>query len=200
MSIVQPTPPLARGEEMRNKILDATIDSLIDVGYARSSTWEICKRAEISRGAFLHHFPTRIKLFSAAITRLAQGPLDQLDAGLAVRTGTEAVSLFLEWLWKTLDGPLFAVGLELLAAARTEPELQSVLRAGGDQLAAKLDEIARSIAKSAGGDNHAALETMLLMSIPMVRGVGLDLAVGGKRAEHAARFRDWEATVLRATA
>jgi hypothetical protein len=41
---------------------------------------------------------------------------------------------------------------------------------------------------------------MLLMSIPMVRGVGLDLAVGGKRAEHAARFRDWEATVLRATA
>ncbi len=132
--------------------------------------------------------------------RLAQGPLDQLDAELAARTGTEAVSLFLEWLWKTLDGPLFAVGLELLTAARTEPELQAVLRTGGDELAAKLDETARVLAKSAGGGNRAALEIMLLMSIPMVRGIGLDLAVGGKRAEHAARFRDWGTAVLAATA
>ncbi|MFT3727166.1 MAG: TetR/AcrR family transcriptional regulator [Terricaulis sp.] len=186
-----------RGAEMRDRILSATIACLTDVGYARASTWEICRRAEVSRGAFLHHFPTRIALFRAAIARLTQGPLEELDSELATHASDEAASLFLKWLWSTLDGPMFAVGLELLTAARTEPELQRVLRAGGDQLAERLNGTAHAIADAAPARQRATLEAMLLASIPMVRGIGLDLAVGGARGAHQAEWKRWTRAVLR---
>ena len=39
-------------------LLDAAIESLVERGYAATTTIETARRAGVSRGAQLHHFPT----------------------------------------------------------------------------------------------------------------------------------------------
>ena len=200
MTLSPPRTRVRDREDTRQRILDATIALLVDTGYARTSTWAVCERAKVSRGALLHHFPTRVSLFVAAVSHLAQAPLDQLDAALRETPARAQPGFFVDWLWATLDGDLFTVGLELLTAARTEPELHAVVRAGGDELREKLEETIRAIVQANGEALEGKLHTALRMSIVAVRGIGLDLAVGGDVQEHRRIYEMWRVHVANALA
>src|SRR2546425_9696704 len=73
-----------RSEAMRAKILDATVQCLVERGYTETTTSEVQSRAEVPRGTLLHHFPTKVELLVAAVAHLAQRRLEQLAAELAV--------------------------------------------------------------------------------------------------------------------
>src|SRR3569832_837711 len=60
-----------RRAETRTRLLDATVECLIELGYAGTTTPIECERAGRSRGALLHHFPTKTELVIAAVTHLA---------------------------------------------------------------------------------------------------------------------------------
>ena len=51
-----------RRDETRRALLDAAVESLIQVGFARTTTLEVQRRADVSRGALLHHFPSKAEL------------------------------------------------------------------------------------------------------------------------------------------
>ena len=180
---------------MRARILDAVVSLLVETGYARTSTWAVCKRAQVSRGALLHHFPTRISLFVGAASHLAEAPLEVLDAKLAMTPAQQQPRVFLDWLWSTLDGDLFPVGLELLTAARTEPALLEAIRTGGDLLQRRLEMSVERISAAHDQTLKDPLATALLLSIPAIRGIGLDLAVGGDRQKHRRQFHAWAMVV-----
>src|SRR4051812_37931807 len=61
-----------RREETRRALLDAAVQSLIEVGFARTTTLEVQRRADVSRGALLHHFPSKAELLVAAVDHLAE--------------------------------------------------------------------------------------------------------------------------------
>src|SRR5688572_1329248 len=61
-----------RRDETRRALLDAAIESLIEVGFARTTTLEVQRRADVSRGALLHHFPSKAELLVATIAHLAE--------------------------------------------------------------------------------------------------------------------------------
>src|SRR6266487_4699878 len=56
-----------RSEHTRELLLDATIECLVEVGYARTTVHEICLRAGLSRGAQQHHFTTKAELMASAL-------------------------------------------------------------------------------------------------------------------------------------
>lgn len=47
----------------REAIFDAAIECLIDLGYGGTTTALIAEHAGVSRGAMLHHFPSRAEVF-----------------------------------------------------------------------------------------------------------------------------------------
>lgn len=106
---------------MRTLLLDATIDSLVEDGYARTSTQGIARKAGVSRGAQLHHFPTKESLVVAAVEHLVEKRLAEI---LAV-DATEEPGL--ELLADTFSGPLFYAALELWVAARTDTVLYEAM-------------------------------------------------------------------------
>ena len=61
-----------RRAETRAKLLDATIECLLEEGYAGTTTRRVAELAGVSQGAQTHHFPYRVDLVAAAIERLAQ--------------------------------------------------------------------------------------------------------------------------------
>src|SRR5215212_9497832 len=69
-----------RREETRRALLDAAVESLIEVGFARTTTLEVQRRADVSRGALLHHFPSKAELLVAAVDHLAEMRARELKA------------------------------------------------------------------------------------------------------------------------
>src|SRR5512144_1744818 len=69
-----------RREETRRALLDAAVQSLIEVGFARTTTLEVQRRAGVSRGALLHHFPSKAELLVAAVDHLAEMRAKEMKA------------------------------------------------------------------------------------------------------------------------
>ena len=114
-----------RSAETRRLLLDATIEALVEVGYARASTTEVAARAGVSRGAQLHHFGTKVEMVTAAVAHLGRRRTEELERLLA---GERSLERFIDLWWSMYDGELFAAWLELQVAARTDPELARSLR------------------------------------------------------------------------
>jgi AcrR family transcriptional regulator len=119
-----------RSAETQGALLDATIESLVELGYARTSTTEIARRAGVSRGAQVHHYPTKADLVVAAVERLyarQEAAFAQRFAGLPV--GERTLERAIDELWSIFESEVYPAALELVVASRTDPELQVVVHA-----------------------------------------------------------------------
>ena len=113
-----------RSATTRAQLLDATIDCLFHLGYARTTTTEVAERAGLSRGAQLHHFPTKVELVTTAVGHLFERRRAEFIEAIArLPIGPERVSAAIDLLWSMVSGPTFYAWLELAVAARTDPEL-----------------------------------------------------------------------------
>lgn len=117
-----------RSAATREALLDATIDCLVDHGYAGATTPTICRRAGVSRGAQVHHFPTKADLVAQALEHLTRRRSDELRGQLLELGPERDLRSALLALWSAFDGPLFIAATELWVAARTDPDLGSTLR------------------------------------------------------------------------
>jgi AcrR family transcriptional regulator len=121
-----------RTSATRTRLLDAALAALVEVGYARASTVEICRRADAPRGTLLHHFPTRSSLMCAAIGYVWERRLVEFrrafTAAEAEVPETSRSGRAVDLLWQMYSGPTFDAWMELVVAARTDPELRRELR------------------------------------------------------------------------
>lgn len=112
----------------RARVLNATIEHLAEFGYGRTTTVEVAERAGVSRGALVHHFPTRSDLVLSALEYLCELRLAELEHAIAdLSKAEDHLSAFVDLVWTTFNGPLFAAQLELWIAARTDPDLYAGL-------------------------------------------------------------------------
>ncbi|TSD99201.1 TetR/AcrR family transcriptional regulator [Skermania sp. ID1734] len=113
-----------RSAETRAKLLDATIECLVEYGYAGTTTPRVAAKAGVTRGAQVHHFPSKADLVTAAVRHLATKRAEEAIRELSKALGAEdALSRGLDLLWEIHQGPLFVAAVELWVAARTDPEL-----------------------------------------------------------------------------
>jgi AcrR family transcriptional regulator len=116
---------------MRDTILDAALDCFISIGYANTTTARIAEKASVSRGAMLHHFPSKTELMQAAVEYLHE----KLLALYSSNIGKVSLDLpvdernrkGLEGYWNYLSSDLYVAYHELCVAGRTDPELQHIL-------------------------------------------------------------------------
>jgi AcrR family transcriptional regulator len=156
---------------MRQRLLEATVECLVEYGWAGTTTTVVSKRAGVSRGAQLHHFPSKQALVLAALEHLTDLRRDE------VRTAAEAVPTqgrirwALEMLSAQFTSPVFFAALELWVAARTDAELREWVgplerRVGRDTHAYALELLGVDESK---GDNRRLVQATL----DLVRGLGL---------------------------
>lgn len=117
-----------RSSATRAALLDATIDCLVEYGYAGTTTTRVAERARLSRGAQMHHYQRKAPLVVAALLRLAERRRRELiERGERELPAHPDPAAALDILWSTFSGPLFTAALELWMAARTDPELAEAL-------------------------------------------------------------------------
>jgi AcrR family transcriptional regulator len=120
-----------RSATTRAALLDATIECLVEYGYANLTTTRVVERAGVSRGAQVHHFPTKAELVSEAVRHLAGKRIEEFLQTMPrlPRSEEKRVSRILDLIWEVHNSPLFEAALELWVAARTDPELRQSLMA-----------------------------------------------------------------------
>jgi AcrR family transcriptional regulator len=113
-----------RSSATRAALLDATIDCLVEYGYAGTTTTRVAERAGVTRGAQMHHFQRKAPLVVAALLRLAERRRRELVARAERELPDDPdPGAALDIMWSVFSGPLFTAALELWIAARTDPEL-----------------------------------------------------------------------------
>lgn len=119
-----------KSEMTRTAILDAALQCFYKLGYNSTTTEKIAAEAGVSRGAMLHHFPSRIALIAAAVQHLNEKRLSAYETEeIAVQGQVRFTRIEegIESYWRQLDSWLFVVFLELQVAARTDAELHEIL-------------------------------------------------------------------------
>ncbi|NNH72001.1 TetR/AcrR family transcriptional regulator [Nocardia uniformis] len=113
-----------RSSEMRIRLLDATIDCLVEYGYAGTTTPRVAERAGVTRGAQVHHFGSKTDLVVAAISHLAQRRTEaaMMEIG-KIKAGPDPIATVLDFMWELHQGPMFIAAVELWVAGRTDPVL-----------------------------------------------------------------------------
>ena len=118
-----------RSAHTRGLLLDATIECLHELGYANTTTTVIAERAGVSRGAQLHHFPTKRELVTNAVEHLCFKRLEDFrDSFALLPPESDKIKGALELLWRGVDSPAFYAWLEIAVAARTDRELRATCK------------------------------------------------------------------------
>jgi AcrR family transcriptional regulator len=176
-------PPSRRTQAERSagtqaRLLDATIQCLIERGWAGTSTTEVVRRAGVSRGAQVHHFPTKEDLVLAAVEHLLQRRVQEFEATFAqLPTDQRSPAAAMRLLYENCFRDTFEAWLELVVAARTDP----ALHARFEQLEARFFDHALAIFRSlfpTAAFDAAFAQTALRLSFSVLEGLSLDRIAG----------------------
>lgn len=113
----------------RTLIIEAAIKCFVDLGYSSTTTTAIAERAGLSRGAMLHHFPSKVDIVRAAVEYLHAKRLKAFKRAVQRSVpGGDRIRTNLDAYWQHVRHPMFVAFFELMVAARTDPELAEILR------------------------------------------------------------------------
>ncbi|QUD90528.1 TetR/AcrR family transcriptional regulator [Phenylobacterium montanum] len=117
-----------KSAQTRVAILEAAIDCLEQVGYARTTTQLIAQTAGISRGAMLHHYATKQELIASVIGYTFHKRIGRFVERIHDLSDEQRVQQVagVELYWETLLSREFTAFLELQVASRTDAELREI--------------------------------------------------------------------------
>jgi AcrR family transcriptional regulator len=197
-------PKLRRTQEERSAstraaLLEATIECLSELGYARTTTVEIVRRAGVSRGAHLHHFRTKEELVTSAVEHIfALREREFRVAFSQVPAGPGRAAAAVDLLWSMFRGSTFDAWLEVSVAARTDPALRRIVQAITRRFAGTVHDTFHELF-AVPASQAGLLDVAPAFTFALLQGLALDRMILGDepRLETAlARFKMLAGLVL----
>ena len=179
---------------MRARLLEATVECLVERGFAGTSTTLVSERAGVSRGAQLHHFPTKNALVVAAVEHLTEVRRAELAAAArALPTGRRRTRAVLQMLADHFTAPVFTAALELWVAARTDEALLSAV-APLEQRVGR--ETHRLTVELLGADeSRPGVRELVQATLDLVRGLGLANTITDDARRRRRLLDQWAVTL-----
>jgi AcrR family transcriptional regulator len=183
-------PQADRSRAMRARLLEATVELLVERGFAGTSTTLVSERAGVSRGAQLHHFPTKNDLVVAAVEHLTERrgaelaeAVEQLPGG---RKRTRAV---LRMLGDHFSSPVFAAALELWVAARTDESLLAAVSPLEQRVGRETHRL--TVAALGADESEPGVRELVQATLDLVRGLGLAQTITDDTARRRRILDGW---------
>lgn len=178
----------------RRKILDATLECLVDIGYAKTTAWSIAEKAEVSRGAMTHHFPSQRDVIKAAASYLHDKRIEEFRQLFAPLSHPESLELTLEDFEKSIERvgkylhmPSFTAFTELMLAARTDKELEKIMAPVIRATEQDISEVVMSVFPAWKG-NEATLQLLQDLVFFCLQGIAINSSRISPRARVKALY------------
>ncbi len=180
---------------MRGRLIQATIDCLVDHGYERTTTQKIVDRTGVSRGALLHHFGSKRDIIVAAMDHLLSEHVGRIRGiAMKVREGDIVLDEFVDFLWADYSGPFFHAWLENITEARHDPELREHFVPMVREYHLTLDETWRSFFRKSH-ITSSQVETSLNQTLCLLRGMGLQTVLRKDDLYYRRLLASWKETL-----
>jgi len=183
-------PQEERSRVMRARLMEATVELLVEKGFAGTTTTLVSERAGVSRGAQLHHFPTKNDLVLAAVEHLTAVRGAELAAAAAVLpSGARRTRAVLQMLGDHFTSPVFTAALELWVGARTDETLLAAV-APLEQRVGR--ETHRLTVECLGADEqHPGTRELIQATLDLVRGLGLATTITDDTRRRSRILDEW---------
>jgi AcrR family transcriptional regulator len=183
-----------RTRVMRARLLEATVECLVEKGFAGTSTTLVSERAGVSRGAQLHHFPTKNDLVLAAVRHLTELRGEELRTAVrGVPAGPRRTRAVLRTLADHFTSPAFAAALELWVAARTDPDLLAEVAPLEQEVGR---ETHRLTVEALGVDeSRPGVRELVQATLDMLRGLGLASTITDDARRRGRILAQWARTL-----
>jgi AcrR family transcriptional regulator len=162
-----------RSEETRTRILKAAANLIRKRGYARFRTAEVAKEAGLSRGAQLHHFPTKDSLVVATLEHVfEQAQVLSRRRASAVNRPRDLIEAVIEDAREFFFSEHFLVAIDIVLSTSTD---QSVRKQILDisRKARRPVEAAWAEALAANGVPGQLASDLVALTLSLVRGMSL---------------------------
>lgn len=175
---------------LRDRVLNAAVESLIESGSARTTTLAVQQRAGVSRGALLHHFPTHAALLSATVEELVRRNEAAVIAALGKLNDKEdGVTRAVEAIAFSATQPAYLAELELWAVSRTDPELRAALVQAERRARKESDRVIGDLF-SLSADSPAR-SAVMAMTTEYLRGLALSSVLRRNAARRQQLIAQW---------
>lgn len=150
----------SKSQIMRQRICDAAVVCLDELGYSEASILRIQTQAGVSRGALTHHFPTKQALITETTERLLASALKPVQT--PHQSNDDTFYLLMDAWTKLVNTPEGRALVEVLVACRTDQSLSDTL---SDKLQTWDKLSSESFSKSYSGADGSSEDAALLWSI-----------------------------------
>ncbi|AUA33342.1 TetR/AcrR family transcriptional regulator [Pseudomonas sp. SGAir0191] len=127
-----PLPKQQRSFDTYHRILRSAQECVAEMGYSKTSTQEVARRAEISHGGLFKRFPTKVSLMACMVGYLeAQARREaaiRIPSHLHNSSTQDRVRFFIESYWRFVQTPQFKAIDEVWDESRTDEQLLDALR------------------------------------------------------------------------
>jgi AcrR family transcriptional regulator len=186
-----------RREEMRERLMKATINCLHQYGYHGASLPRILEEAGVSRGAWSHHFKTKKELIAeAARESLFKSAIQQAIEDSPDFMSKEQLPELFDYIWKNFyQGKVRDVWVELTVACRADVELRELLVPVFDEFVVSLDALWRKFFRSSSPHN-TPVEKILNLTLYVIGGMGLQSILHDNPAYYQSLRNLWSEMIL----
>ena len=189
-----------KSREMRARLFKATLDCIEEYGYQGASITKILQKADVSKGAWSHHFKNKTELVANATNHMLQESLahakNMLPRLIESSANESIYRVLLNFLWDTaIKGSHQNVLLEVYLASRTDKELQQSLAPVTDALFKSLGKIWSRHFKAAEG-SAIPIDIILNLTLLTIRGMSVMAILKDDPVYHTT-FKDEWLTVLK---
>lgn len=183
-------PQEERTRVMRQRLLEATVECLVEYGFNGTSTTVVSERAGVSRGAQLHHFPTKNDLVFAAVEHLSVARAADLDAAVTrLPQGRQRTFAVLDMLADHFTSPVFTAALELWVAARTDEALRAAVGPLEQRVGRETHRLTVQLLDV--DESKAGNRELVQATLDLVRGLGLANTISDDRARRRRILERW---------
>lgn len=179
-----------RSRVTRQRLMQACVECLVELGWAGTTTTVVAARAGVSRGAQLHHYPTRAELVVAAVEHVGRARAAEIvESAGGLPAGPRRTEAVLGLLADFYVGPLFAAALELWVAARTDERLRAVVAPLETQLGREAHRVAVELLGADEG--RPGVRELIQATLDLLRGLGLAEVLSDDRERRQRILRRW---------
>ena len=182
-----------RSRVTQQRLLEATVECLVDVGFGRTSTTLVSERAGVSRGAQLHHFPTKNDLVVAAVAHVTDQRTAELAAAAAAVPAEHRTRDVLRMLGDHVASPVFTAALELWTAARTDPALLAAVQPLERRVGRETHKMTVELLRV--DESRPGVRELVQATLDLVRGLGLAATVTDDARRRNRILDQWAVTL-----
>tara|TARA_R110001592_G_scaffold240929_2_gene501307 strand:+ start:139412 stop:139987 length:576 start_codon:yes stop_codon:yes gene_type:complete len=184
-----------RSAKMQQRLSKAAFEVIREVGYANFRTSAVSKRAGVSQGAQLHHYPTKDSLAIAALEYAYGEAREKFEQNLAnSESSDDLLNLILQDSADFYLSDYFMVALDILMAGGKNEELHKQLTGMSRQFR---DQVERAWLEKLVDDGWSLTlaEDVLALSHSLVRGFATRALIRNDQAEFDRLLRRWREMV-----